>query len=353
MEPTPGKFKENFFQRTCGARKVMVLDLGFLGDTVHLLPALWMIRQAYPQAELHLIVAQHVLSLMDCVPWVEQVWGYPRFPKHASFAENIRTVRRLRQERFEVVINLNGSDRSSWLTFLSGAPERLGRLPSHGGAFLWRPRFTEVVEHPFLEEPIYLQNCACLRKAGFPEQSPEFHVEIAAEHLEAAGLSPADAGAFFHISPFTKTDEKELPLETTAKLIDAIQEQFPSQRLAVSCAPDQGERRKMEDLLARLERKPWRILPGNLNLLQLAGLIQQSALHLGGDTGTLHLAMMTGTPTVSWFRTAEKMQAWIPMGPHHRALFGTGSGPGSLRGITVADVLDAAKAVAACRTAHP
>ena len=34
---------EHFFQRTRHARKVMVLDLGFLGDTVHLLPALWML----------------------------------------------------------------------------------------------------------------------------------------------------------------------------------------------------------------------------------------------------------------------------------------------------------------------
>ena len=43
----------NFFQRTHDAQKVMVLDLGFLGDTVHLLPALWVVRKAYPQAELH------------------------------------------------------------------------------------------------------------------------------------------------------------------------------------------------------------------------------------------------------------------------------------------------------------
>jgi hypothetical protein len=35
-----------FFQRTRTANKVMVLDLGFLGDTVHLLPALWMVQQA-------------------------------------------------------------------------------------------------------------------------------------------------------------------------------------------------------------------------------------------------------------------------------------------------------------------
>ena len=93
----------------------MVLDLGFLGDTVHLLPALWLVRQAYPRAELHVMVAQHVVSLMECVPWVDGVWGYSRFPKHASLAENLRTVHRLRKKNFEVVINLNGSDRSSWL----------------------------------------------------------------------------------------------------------------------------------------------------------------------------------------------------------------------------------------------
>ena len=323
----------------------MVLDLGFLGDTVHLFPALWMIREAYPRAELHVIVAEHVVSLMECAPWVDCVWGYPRFPKHASLAENIRTVRRLREKRFDVVINLNGSDRSSWLTWLSGAKERLGRLPVDGGPRFWRSLFTEIVEYPFLEEPAYVQKWHCLRKAGFPGQQPDFHAEIASKHLQAAGVNSADAGTFFHLSPFTKTDDKELPLGKAVELIESLQEQFPEKRLAISCAPDEGERRKMEALLGRLKRKPWRIFPGNLNLVQLGGLIQQSSLHLGGDTGTLHLALMTGTPTVSWFRTAEKMEAWIPAGPKHRTLVGTGMGPDSLHAVVITDLLHAVKSV--------
>ena len=105
----------------------MVLDLGFLGDTIHLLPALWMVRQAYPQAELHVAVAAHITSFMDCVPWVNRVWGYMRYPRHATLRENWQMISRLRREKFDVLINLNGSDRSSWLTFFSGARERLGR----------------------------------------------------------------------------------------------------------------------------------------------------------------------------------------------------------------------------------
>jgi hypothetical protein len=72
-----------------------------------------MVRQAYPQAELHVIVASHITSLLDCVPWVNRVWGYMRYPRHANLRENWEMISRLRREKFDVVINLNGSDRSS------------------------------------------------------------------------------------------------------------------------------------------------------------------------------------------------------------------------------------------------
>src|SRR6184192_3594702 len=81
-----------FLERTRDAKKVMVLDLGFLGDTIHTLPALWLIRQGYPQAKLHFAVEEHVTSLLECVPWVDRVWGYPRFPKHATLARNLRMI---------------------------------------------------------------------------------------------------------------------------------------------------------------------------------------------------------------------------------------------------------------------
>ena len=95
-----------FLDRTRAAKKVMVLDLGFLGDTVHLLPALWMVRQAYPHAELHVTVSAQVVSFMECTPWVDRVWGYMRYPRHATLHENIQFITALRREKFDVLINL-------------------------------------------------------------------------------------------------------------------------------------------------------------------------------------------------------------------------------------------------------
>jgi ADP-heptose:LPS heptosyltransferase len=314
---------QKFFQRTRSAKKVMVLDLGFLGDTVHLLPSLWLVRQAYPQAELHVTVATHITSFMECVPWVNRVWGYMRYPRHATLRENFQMVAGLRREKFDVLINLNGSDRSSWLTFLSGARERLGRVPKGGGPPFWRQMFTAHVEHPFGEEPIYWQRCHCLQKAGFPFAEPEFQVEIAATNLLAAQISDADKGSYFHISPFTTADYKELSPAQLVEFITALAREFPEKKLALSCAPTERELGKMAELVKLLPQKPWRVFAGNLNLIQLAAVIRQGAAHFCGDTGPLHLAAMVGTPTVAWFWPNPGLREWMPTGEKYRALVGS------------------------------
>ncbi len=321
-QPALGK-TAHFLERTRAAKKVMVLDLGFLGDTVHLLPALWMVRQAYPQARLHVAVAAHVTSLMDCVPWVDQTWGYMRFPRHATLRENWQLITALRREKFDVLINLNGSDRSSWLTFFSGARERLGRLPEKGGPPFWRQMFTAHVDYPFKPDPIYLQRCRCLELAGFPATPPHFHAEINPAHLRTAEMSAADTGNYFHLSPFTTADYKELAPAQTAELVIALKKKFPDKKIVLSCAPTEREKKKMAELLALLPEKPWRVFAGNLNLTQLAAVIRHSATHFCGDTGTLHLAAMTETPTVAWFWPNPGLQQWIPAGEQFQVVVGT------------------------------
>lgn len=326
----------------------MVLDVGFLGDTVHLLPALWIIRQSYPRAELHAAIAAHITSLMEVTPWIDRVWGYMRYPRHATLGENFEMIRRLRREKFDVIINLNGSDRSSWLTFLGGARERLGRMPKDGGPPLWKRLFTTHVQHPFGSEPVYLQRCRCLEQAGFPPAPPEFHVEIPPSHLKAAGISETDRQTYFHISPFTTADYKELPPEELAELIIALHRRFPEKKLVLSCGPTPREQAKMDQLLPLLFQKPWRVFPGNLNLTQIAAVIKYSAAHLCGDTGTLHLAVMTQTPLVAWFWPNPAIKEWVPQTDACKVIVGTNPLDADfLRKISIEAIVEATHSVLA------
>jgi heptosyltransferase-3 len=339
---------ETFWNHAKHARKLLVLDLGFLGDTVHLLPSLWSIRQAWPEAELHVMVAEHVTELLEVTPWVDHVWGYPRFPKGPKPWQDLGRVRKLRAARFDAVINLNGSDRSSLLTWLSGAPLCLGRRPQGGGPVHWPFQFTHTVDHPYATMPVYEQRWNCLGLAGIPVGvKPEFHVTIPALGRRAAGISAEEDGTYIHISPFTTQDQKELPESELVSLIASLQSGAPDQRVVVSCAPNERERSKLARILSPLAQRPWRVFDGSLKTMDLVSVIAGARVHLGGDSGALHLAVMAGIPTVSWFRRYDGMCDWMPKcGAIHRVLIGTCSGPLGMQEISATQLVVAVDEVA-------
>ena len=320
----------------------MLLDLGFLGDSIHLLPALWVMRQAYPDAELHVMVSEHVTKIMEVAPWIDKVWGYPRFPRGPKWYQDFGRVQRLRKAKFDVVINLNGSDRSSILTGLSGARWRLGRRPEDGGPAFWSMMFTHIVEHPYKTELVSAQRWHCLKKAGFPGDSPEARIEIPVEAKERAMQKAGDKGGWIHVSPFTTEDYKELPSAQMSEVLRQIHRRFPDKKLILTCAGNEREKSKMSALLATLNFQPWRVFAGDLDLLELAGLVQASDLHLGGDSGGLHVAWMTGVPTVTWFRRYAGLADWQPVGDRHRSVIGDRT-PEGLTGINVHEIIGVAE----------
>ena len=279
---------------------------------------------------------------MEVAPWIYKVWGYPRFPRGPKWYQDFGRIRRLRAAKFDVVINLNGSDRSSILTGLSGARWRLGRRPEDGGPAFWSAMFTHIVEHPYKTELVSTQRWNCLKKAGVLGVKPEVHIEIPA-NAEASALQKAGGeGGWIHVSPFTTEDYKELPAEELAALLNEIHRRFPSKTIILTCAANERERSKMSALLAALDFHPWRVFPGNLDLLEFAALVKASCLHIGGDSGGLHVAWMTDVPTVTWFRRYEGLADWRPIGASHRDAVGERT-PAGIIGIETSELVAAAE----------
>lgn len=329
---------DNFYELARNSKKILVVDLGFLGDTVHLLPALWMIRQSIPNAQLEVIVADHIKELMKLVPWIDKVYGYPRYPKGPKWYKDIKRAWALRIKRYVTVINLNGSDRSSLLSWVTGAPLRLGRVPQRKKWF-WKYLVTHSVEVPYETMPVYKQRWECLKKAGFPGNEPVFNIKIPENAQKSIEIKLEGLKGFIHVSPFTTEDFRELPLPLLAALLNKIGRKYS---YILSCAPTQREREKLKALLLKLEVPPIKVFAGDLSLIELVALIKKSSLHLGGDSGALHLALMTGIPTCSWFRTSKGNANWMPTGPKHRSVIGT-INPAGLQGVSSEALIEALK----------
>jgi ADP-heptose:LPS heptosyltransferase len=98
------------------------------------------------------------------------------------------------------------------------------------------------------------------------------------------------------------------------------------------------EKEKLAALRGRLKFEPAAVFAGDLDLLELAGLIRRARVHLGGDSGALHVALMTGTPTLSWFRDYAGRVEWQPSGPRQRTVLGQPT-PTGLAGISAKALL--------------
>ena len=327
-------------------RKVLVMELAGLGDNVHLLPGLWEVRARWPEAQLHVMVNAPMTALFRLTPWVDRTWAYPTSPK-PGIGATLALARQLRAERFDAVINTTGSDRSSILTWATGAPVRIARRPADGGPPGWRLLMTRVIFHPHYESPMYAQKRHVLREAlglvaAADAERPEFHVEIDPALRRAAGIQPDDDGRYLHVSPFTTSPARELPLEQLAELLAALRRAHPRLRVVLSCSGDPRETARMAELVPRLAEPPWKVFAGTLAIDALAAVIAGAALNLSGDTGSLHLAYMAGTPAVAWFRTHRGEREWIPREDRYRVVIAEGGERDALHGIDTGALAKAA-----------
>jgi len=307
----------NFYSRTRKARKIIVVDLGFLGDTVHLVPALWELKGNYPRAALHVLTSTVGEDVLRLTPWVDRVWGLEMYPEKRTIAQQWRTLKALRRERFEIGFNFSAADRALFFTALSGA--RL-RLACRGGR---RHFYDRLLAQQWAPKPnpdliVFEQRRHILAECGLQLGPPRFVLKVdAATEKWAADIVPSFA---IHISPNSAKATREWPLEHHVALLQVLWAEYPELHVIISGGAREREQERLRALENRLKNTHLHVLPANLLIPQLAGVLKRCRLHIGPDSGVLHLAMALDLATISFFRQQGTYKSFMPSGPNHRVI---------------------------------
>lgn len=307
----------NFYNETRNARKIIVVDLGYLGDSIHLLPALCEIEDNYPRAELHVASASIGSEFLQMATPVDRTWPLQRTPQGASWREQWRWIRQVRNEHFDVAFNFSGTDRTVFLTFASGARWRVafagGRRHFYNPWLIpyWIPRVDRTV-HVAEQRRQVLAACGLqLGRLRYPIQLPGVALRWAEQSVPPGAI---------HLSINAGHGLKEWPLERWIELTQHLLQCPNLPSLVVSGSRQPREQARLERFF-EVVRNP-RVLPfaGSLSLAQLAALLGRCQLHIGADSGALHLAAVLGVKTVSIFRDYEGIGEWMPKGEDHRSI---------------------------------
>lgn len=306
-----------FYSRTRTARKVIVVDLGFLGDTVHLVPALWELKQGYSEARLHVLTSSVGAEVLRLVPCVDKVWALEMQPPKRTLKQQWQVLRALRRENFEVAFNFSGADRTLFMTALTGARWRVA-YPG-GRRHFWNPlliRYWAPRQDP--NRVVFEQRRAVLAACGLKLGEVRFNLTIDEPTARwAASVAPSFA---LHLSLNSAKPTREWPLEHHVQMLQAVWKAHPKLAVLATSAANPREQERLGRFTELLNDPRLQVLPGNVSIPQLAALLQRCQLHLGPDSGVLHLAVALGVPTLSFFREQGAFRSFMPTGPLHRVI---------------------------------
>lgn len=304
-----------FYRRSRAARKIMVVDLGFLGDSIHLVPALWEIKRHYPEAALHTLSAPLGREVLALAPCVDRAWAFPLGPPSPSWWRHWEVIRALRRESFDLAFNFSGADRTIFLTALTGAKWRVGHLAGRDHFWksllvgAWAPRQDARL-------PVFEQRRRMLAGCGFELQSARFDLRVSPEARRwAEEVTPPEA---VHFSINASLPAKEWPLEHWVALAQTLLGEDHVRHIVASGSGQPREQERLRWLEEKTGHPRLKILPPNLTIERLAAVLGGCRLHLGADSGVLHLALAVGIPTLAIFREYAGKDEWLPVGPNHR-----------------------------------
>jgi len=307
----------NFYSRTRTARKVIVVDLGFLGDTIHLVPALWELKRNYPQAELHVLTSRVGAQVLQLAPCVDRAWALEMSAQQRTLREQWQIIRALRRERFDLAFNFTGADRTLFYTALTSARWRVA-YPGGREHFYNRWLISEWATRQDPNRTTFEQRRQMLADCGLNLSPPKFGLRLdEASIRRAAELVPLPA---VHLSVSASKPTREWPIEHHASFLRLLWADFPKLNAIASGSAAPRERERLRALADAVRDPRLVLLPPNLTIPELAAVVARCRLHIGPDSGVLHLAVALDVPTVSMFREQGAYRSFMPTGPKHQVI---------------------------------
>jgi heptosyltransferase-1 len=275
----------------------LIVRLGALGDIVHAMPVVSALQRTYPDARIDWLVDPRYLDVVGLVRGVRKAIAFdPRGLMTArDRAGTLATIRDLRREHYDAVLDLQGLVKSASVSRLASGRRTVG----FGRSALREPAarvfYTDVVEVPQGVHVIQ-KNLKLLTAVGVHTIEPEFGIRVQ-ESLQAvhAVARFLDSG-YVAMNPGAAWPNKRWPAERMGELAARIARDHRLQTLVV-WGP--GEEALAESVVATSSGAA--VLAPPTTMVDLFGLLRGARLVVSGDTGPLHIAASTGTPVVALF----------------------------------------------------
>jgi ADP-heptose:LPS heptosyltransferase len=288
------------------SERFLISRLSSLGDVACSLPAAAALKSGFPDCSIVWVVDPRFADLVRCCDAVDEVVlakpglrpsTWPRF-----------------EGEFTAAIDLQGLLKSAIPVWRSKTGAKVGYHWQREGAWLF--------SDPVLPDPssahVVDQYVDVARALGGVADRADFRLAPKGESLDRVRLILAQSGVedrFVVLNAGAGWATKRWPPESFATVVDELHE------LGIACVLIGGkassDRAAADAVIADCREKPADLL-GRTSVGDLVALLSLSAAHLGGDTGSTHIAAALGKPAVGLY-SITRPQRCCPYGQFSRS----------------------------------
>lgn len=304
--------------------RILVVKMSSIGDVVHSLPLLHTLRERFPSAFIGWVVDRRCKGILENNPLIDRLfiferekWGGSwRFTKTQLQLTSL--IHSMRRHRFQLAVDLQGLFRSGFITYLSGAPLRVGFANAREMSTIF---YNVKVEVP-RDRKLHAVDRYMLMgsKLGTEFSHPKFTIETSYSDMERVeSLLAAEGVQPYHrvvvINPWARWESKRWPLRRFALLADTLNCEADT-RVVVP-----GAKSDLTAFTAMVSMLQTRVVSmvGMLSLSELAYLMKRADILITNDSGPMHIAAAVDTPVVAIFGPTDSSLCG-PYGEGHAVL---------------------------------
>lgn len=320
LDKVMGKTLE-VYEEALKLKRILVIKLSSLGDVVLAVPSLRAIRKSCRNARITLLTDVRYRELFTGSEHVDEVISTDLKGRDKGFGL-FRLARRIREEDFDISIDLQNNRKSHLISFLSGIPERYGYDNGKLGSLLNHKIPLPRTEMGPVEHQGQVLNLAGI--TGLEKRLELFRSEEASfwadEFLKRNWVEEDRPLVGINISASAKWTSKNWPEGHLARLAKRLEKDLSARVLLLGT---EGDR----EIASRIKKKG-RISAvdsvGKTDLGQLVELIFRCDALVTADSAPLHIAAACGTPAVALFGPTDPARH-MPPGKGVSVLRGGGS----------------------------
>ncbi len=268
-------------------QKFLIIQTAFIGDVVLATPLIEKLHAFFPEAQIDFLLRKGNEQLLTGHPFIHELLIWDK--KNSKKTNLFRMITRIRNNRYDRIINVQRFFATGLLTAFSGARETIGFDKNPMSFF-----FTTKIKHQVGGQQATHETVRNLELIRFFTDGTLFKPKLYPSPDDFHSIKILVNGRFITISPASVWFTKQFPPEKWVTFIKNIPE-----GMNIYLLGGPGDLSICHFIRETSDRPEVKVLAGSLSFLQSAALMSRAVMNYVNDSAPMHFASAMNAPVTA------------------------------------------------------